>query len=96
MWFGMLRADRKDYADLYESEYLYMEGPQEYWLPTSTPITKYFDEELKPGDKMYLYLIFVGAYRDKEEIDCVLLVEEFQKPAAQQALAADRNQRVTH
>jgi hypothetical protein len=85
MWFGMLRADQKDYADLYEIEYLYMEGAEEYWLPTSKPITKYFDEELKPGDKMYLYLISIGAYQDKVGIDCVLLVEEFQKPAAQQA-----------
>jgi hypothetical protein len=32
------------------SEYLYKEGETEYWLPTSTPITKYFDKELKPGD----------------------------------------------
>lgn len=35
---------------------------------------------------MALYLISIGAYRSKEGIDCVLLVEEFQKPVAQQAL----------
>jgi hypothetical protein len=94
MWFGMLRADQKDYADLYESEYLYKEGSDEYWLPTSKPITKYFDRELKPEDKMDLYLISIGAYQGKEGIDCVLLVEEFQKPAAQQALAADSIERL--
>ena len=82
MWFGMLRAEQKDMAGLYEEEYLYKEGEKEYWLPTQTPITKYFDKELKPGDKMDLYLISIGAYRSKGEIDCVLLVEEFQKPAA--------------
>jgi hypothetical protein len=82
MWVGMLRADQKDYAELYESEYLYKEGEVEYWLPTSKPITKYFDKELKPGDKMDLYLISIGAYRSDGEIDCVLLVEEFQKKAA--------------
>ena len=82
MWFGMLRSDQKEMAGLYEREYLYKEGDAEYWLPTSKPITKYFDKELKPGDKMDLYLISIGAYRGEGEIDCVLLVEEFQKPAA--------------
>jgi hypothetical protein len=38
---------------------------------------------------MDLYLISIGAYQPNKGIDCVLLVEEFQKPAAQQALAAD-------
>ena len=82
MWFGMLRSDQKEMAGLYDREYLYKEGDAEYWLPTSRPITKYFDKELKPGDKMDLYLISIGAYRGDGEIDCVLLVEEFQKPAA--------------
>jgi len=89
MWVGTLRADQKGYDELYEREYLYKEGPEEYWLATSKPITKYFDKELKPGDKMDLYLISIGAYRSKDDIDCVLLVEEFQKPAAQEALGAD-------
>lgn len=84
-WFGMLRTEQKEMAGLYEREYLYREGEKEYWLPTSTPITKYFEKELKPGDKMDLYLISIGAYRSKGEIDCVLLVEEFQKPAAASA-----------
>ena len=82
VWVGMLRAEQKEYAELYELEYLYKEGEAEYWLPTSKPITKYFEKELKPGDKMDLYLISIGAYQGKEGIDCVLLVEEFQKPAA--------------
>ena len=80
-WFGMLRTDDKKLAALYEREYLYKEGEAEYWLPTQTPITKYFDKELKPGDKMDLYLISTGAYRHGGEIDCVLLVEEYQKKA---------------
>jgi hypothetical protein len=79
VWVGMLRSDQKDYAELYEREYLYKEGSDEYWLATSRPITKYFDKELKPGDKMTLYLISIGAYRSPKDIDCVLLVEEYQK-----------------
>ncbi|HXQ69327.1 MAG TPA: hypothetical protein VN844_02525 [Pyrinomonadaceae bacterium] len=80
-WFGMLRSEQKHLAELYDSEYLYKEGEAEYWLPTSRPITKYFDKELKPGDKIDLYLISTGAYRNGADIDCVLLVEEFQKKA---------------
>ena len=82
-WVGMLRSDQPAYAELYEREYLYKEGSDEHWLPTSKPITKYFDKELKPGDKMDLYLISIGAFRSKGEIECVLLVEEFQKRPAQ-------------
>lgn len=78
-WFGMLRSEQKHLAELYDSEFLYKEGEAEYWLPTSRPITKYFDQELKPGDKMDLYFISTGAYRNGADIDCVLLVEEFQK-----------------
>jgi hypothetical protein len=68
-----------EYVAMYDREYLYKVGETEYWLATSKPITKYFDKELKPGDKMSLYLISIGAYRAKEGIDCVLLVEEFRK-----------------
>jgi hypothetical protein len=81
-WVGTLRSDQQGYAELYEREYLYKEASDEHWLPTSKPITKYFDKELKPGDKMDLYLISIGAFRSRGEIECVLLVEEFQKRAA--------------
>jgi hypothetical protein len=77
-WAGVF-GQPKDYASRYEQEYLYKEGEDEYWLATQTPVTKYFDKELKPGDKMTLYLISIGAYRSDKSIDCVLLVEEYQK-----------------
>jgi len=82
-WVGILRSDQLGYAELYEREYLYKEGSDEHWLATSKPITKYFDKELKPGDKMDLYLISIGAFRSRGEIECVLLVEEFQKRSTQ-------------
>jgi hypothetical protein len=70
----------KDYADLFDTEYLYKEGETDYWLPTQTPITKYFAKELKPNDKMVLFLIAAGAHRNKDSIDAVILVEEYQLP----------------
>ena len=81
-WAGTFNYP-KDYPDLYAREYLYKEGDDEYWLPTETAVTKYFDKELHPKDKMILYLISIGAYRNQEKIDCVLLVEEYQLPKPQ-------------
>jgi hypothetical protein len=78
MWAGML-GHPKDYADLYQHEYLYKEGDGEYWIPTQEPVTKYFDKELKEGDKIMLYLISIGAHRSQKNIYCVFLVEEYQK-----------------
>ena len=52
-WVGIFSRS-KEYAPLYEREYLYKEDDEEYWLPTSAPIAKYFDKELKPGDKITL------------------------------------------
>ena len=77
-WVGTF-GKPADYGKLYEREYLYKEGDDEYWLPTQAPVTKYFAKELKEGDKMTLYLISTGAYRSGKTIDCVLLVEEYRK-----------------
>ena len=78
-WAGML-GHGKDYADLYTVEYLYKEGDNEYWIPTQSQVAKYFDRELKPDDKMVLFLVNAGAIRDDGKVDCVLLVEEYQIP----------------
>ena len=78
-WVNML-GHPKEYEKLYQREFLYKEGKDEYWLPTQEPVTKYFDKELKEGDEMTLFLIAIGAYKSGEkDIDCVLLVEEYQK-----------------
>jgi hypothetical protein len=78
-WTGMLGYG-EHYASLYQTEYLYKEGDKEFWLPTETPITKYFDKELKAGDKMILFMISAGGFRDTNGIDCVVLVEEYLLP----------------
>jgi len=76
-WVGFFGRP-KEYAAAYEREFLYKEGDDEYWLPTQEPVTKYFDKELKPGDKMTIYLISIGAHGVGKDINCVLLVEEYQ------------------
>ena len=77
MWSGVLGFP-ESYVQKYQREFLYKEAEEEYWLPTQEPITKYFDKELKPGDKMMLYLVSTGAHGVGKDINCVLLVEEYQ------------------
>ena len=77
--WARLFGQQKEYADRYETEYLYKEGDVEYWLGTQTPVAKYFPKELKPGDTITLYVVSLGAYRTKDGFDCVILVEEYQK-----------------
>jgi len=77
-WAGVF-GQPKDYADRYETEYLYKEGDVEYWLGTQTPVAKYFPKELRSGDTMTLYVVSLGGYRTKDGVDCVILVEEYQK-----------------
>ena len=86
IWVGTF-SKPAEYASLYQNEYLYKEGDAEYWIATEEPITKYFDKELHPGDRITIYLISIGAYRQKTSIDCVLLVEEYQIIAAKAAPA---------
>lgn len=84
-------GETKTYANLYQREFLYKAGQDEYWLPTQETIIKYFDKELKAGDKMSLYLIRIGARRDSQKnIDCILLVEEFraEKPTSDNSTMA--------
>ena len=76
-WAGVF-GQPKEYADRYETEFLYKEGDDEYWLGTQTPVAKYFPKELKPGDTITLYVISIGGYRTKDGVECVLLVEEYQ------------------
>jgi len=78
-WTGTLNYGQ-DYAALYQTEYLYKDGDKQYWLPTQQAVTKYFAKELKPNDKMVIFFISAGARPQGPDIDCVLLVEEYQLP----------------
>ena len=69
------------YANLYTAEYLFKEGNDDYWLPVQKGVARYFDEELKKGDPVDLYLISPGGLRvDKGKTIWIFLVEQFQQP----------------
>jgi hypothetical protein len=64
---------------LFDEELLFKEDKTEYWLPVQRQVIPYFKEELKPGDSVELYLIWIGARRQFGVTDWIFLVNEFQK-----------------
>jgi hypothetical protein len=78
MWVAVI-AKQKDLHKLYQREFLFKEGADEYWMPVQEPVTKYFDKELKNGDLVDLYVVRPGGVKTGDQVDWVFLVEEFQK-----------------
>jgi hypothetical protein len=72
----------EEIVGLFEDELSFKEGEVTYWLPIQSQVIPYFKEELKVGDKVELYLIWIGARRESEVTDWVFLVNEFQKDNA--------------
>jgi hypothetical protein len=67
------------YLDLFESEYLFTEDSKEYWLPVQKQVASYFEKELQKGDKVNLYIAWVGARKESGAVEHVFLVNEFEK-----------------
>src|SRR2546427_2637014 len=60
LWAGSYFSQTPGYADHYESEFLFKEGNDEYWLPVQKQVASYFPKELKKGDTVDVYLIRPG------------------------------------
>lgn len=68
------------YAALYEREYRFTAGGQDWWLPVQSQVAGYFPKELKAGQAVNLYLRNAGGFRLSDSWDWVFLVEEFDTP----------------
>ncbi len=68
------------YASLYEREYRFTAGGQDWWLPVQSQVAGYFAKELKAGQAVNLYIRNAGAFRLSDSWDWVFLVEEFDTP----------------
>ncbi|HSK71624.1 MAG TPA: hypothetical protein VK892_08015 [Pyrinomonadaceae bacterium] len=68
----------KEYLDLFENEYLFIEDKVEYWLPVQKQVASFFSEELKKGDTVTLFVVWLGARKDKNSIDYIFLMNEFE------------------
>jgi hypothetical protein len=64
---------------VFEEELLFKEGDVEYWLPVQKQVIPHFKEELKPGEEVKLYVIWIGGRQESGVPDWVFLVNEFEK-----------------
>jgi hypothetical protein len=79
LWAGTY-SSTPDYAALFETECLFKEGTDGYWLPVQKQVASYFGKELQTDETIDIYLIRPGGLRINNKADWVFLVEEFQKP----------------
>jgi hypothetical protein len=68
-----------EYVDLFEVEYLFAEGSVEYWLRVQKQVASYFEKELEKSGKVNLYVVWVGARKERGRVDHIFLVNEFDK-----------------
>ena len=79
-WARLYAGSPEGYTEPYETEMLFTEGGAEYWLAVRKKSLPQFEQELKRGEAVDLYLIRLGAARTSGEWESMLLVESFQKP----------------
>lgn len=79
-WARRYAGSIEHYTVPYETEMLFTENGAEYWLAVRKQSTTHFEQELKKGEAVDLYLIRVGAAKIGDKWEWMLLVESFQKP----------------
>lgn len=79
-WARRYAGSIEHYTAPYETEMLFVENGTEYWLAVKKESLPHFEQELKKGEAVDLYLIRVGAVRAADKWEWMLLVENFQKP----------------
>lgn len=78
-WARLYAGYPEGYTEPYETEMLFTEKGAKYWLAVRKQSMPQFEQELKQGEAVVLYLIRVGAARVFDEWEGMLLVESFQK-----------------
>lgn len=68
------------YTVPYDTEMLFSEDGENYWLGVRKEFLPRFEQELKKGEVVELFLVKLGNIRIGEKLEPVLLVEKFAKP----------------
>ena len=79
-WANRFAGAPETYTRPYQQAVLFSENDQQYWLAVRKEFLPRFEQELKKGDTVELFLIKLGSARDGEKWEPVLLVEKFLKP----------------
>lgn len=75
-WFKGYWQDKPN--DMFIHEILFSNNGEKRWFFVQEPTLKYYNEELKKGDKVYLYLMFVGTLVVENKTEYMFVVNEFQ------------------
>lgn len=85
---GFRSVQQEPLAALYAQSMLFQVDGKDYWLPVQADVIPYFAKELKPGEKIDLYVLQSGGLLQKNGWDWLFLVMDFKKV---QGGAAGRN-----
>lgn len=78
-WANRFAGAPEFYTVPYQNEMLFTEDGQSYWLAVRKESVAQFEQELKKGEMVELFLIKLGNARIDDKLEPVLLVEKFGK-----------------
>jgi hypothetical protein len=79
-WARRFAGAPEFYTQPYETEVLFSENGENYWLAVRKEFLPRFEQELKKTEAVDLFVIKLGNVRTGEKWEPVLLVEKFAKP----------------
>lgn len=77
LWSEALHSD---ITGLFEEDFLFVEDSVKYWLLVHKELIPRFKQELKKGERVVLLLLWIGARKEKGQVDWIFLVNHFEKP----------------
>ena len=78
-WAKLHAGAPEFYTAPYETEMLFAEDGESYWLAVRKEDLPKFDQDLKKGEALELFLIKMGNAHSGDKLEPVLLVEKFVK-----------------
>jgi hypothetical protein len=79
-WANRFAGAPEFYIAPYDTEMLFSENGENYWLVQRKEFVSQFEQELKKGDTIELFLIKMGNIRIDDKLEPVILIEKFLKP----------------
>ena len=81
-WSNQFAGAPEFYTRPYQTEMLFTENGENYWLAVRTESVPKFEEELKKGEAVELFLIKMGNFRIErtdDKLEPVILIEKYVK-----------------
>jgi hypothetical protein len=69
-------------VELFGTEMLFKEGQKEHWILVQKPLVSFLAKEVKPGQIIDTYIIWMGAIKDGDEWEWLFAMNEFDTPEA--------------